>query len=412
MKTIRPGSTLFGLSLVLVLATVGAASPMSAPLWGAVGTGAGANAIVVRAQDVNAGEVIVDSVTVAQAGWLLIRKDNGGAPGDVIGFASVRPGTSTNVRVDVQLNDIYGNDNITPTLWATLVADSNALAPFASPGPNITQYASVAVVAFASSAAGGLAAGGTASSATANRYRIVVRAQDVNAGQVIIDSVTAAQGSWLLIRNDKDGAPHDMIGFASVQPGTTVNVRVNVQLFDYYGEDNITPTLWATLVADPNALIPRASPDASITQKASAVVVAFSSSVAGAAAPSQAIATVSVSSPASAASANRITAHTQDTSRGRVTVDSVTAAQDGWLLIRKNANGRPGEVLGFAPVHKGLNTTLAVDIRTTNARGDSLATPVLWATLVADPTALNPFALPSSTVQQAGSLATVAFSTH
>jgi hypothetical protein len=149
-----------------------------------------------------------------------------------------------------------------------------------------------------------------------------------------------------------------------------------------------------------------------ITQEASAAVVAFSSSVAGAVAPSQAIATVSVSSPSSAGSANRITARTQDTSSGRVIVDSVTAAQDGWLLIRKNANGRPGEVLGFAPVHKGLNTTLAVDIRTTNARGDSLATPVLWATLVADPTALNPFALPTFTVQQAGSLATVAFSTH
>ncbi len=412
MKTIRPGSILLGLSLVLVLATCGAASPANTPLWGAVGTGTGANAIVVHAQDVNAGQVMVDSVTAAKDGWLLIRKDKKGAPGDVIGFAPVRQGTSTNVRVDIQPNDIFGNDNITPTLWATLVADSSALAPFASPGPSITQYTSVAVVAFASSIARGLTASGMGSSGATNKYKIAVRAQDVNGGQVIIDSVTAAQGSWLLIRKDRKGAPDDMIGFASVPPGTTRNARVDLQLTDYYGEDNITPTLWATLVADPTALIPLASPDAWITQEASAAVVAFSSSVAGAAAPSQAIATVSASSPSSAASANRITARTQDTSSGRVIVDSVTAAQDGWLLIRKNANGRPGEVLGFAPVHKGLNTTLAVDIRTTNARGDSLATPVLWATLVADPTALNPFALPTLTVQLAGSLATVAFSTR
>ena len=221
MKIIRPGSALLGLSLVLVLATCGAASPTSAPVWGAVGMGTGANAIVVHAQDVNAGQVKVDSVTAAKDGWLLIRKDKRGAPGDVIGFAPVRQGTSTNLRVDVQPNDVFGNDNITPTLWATLVADSNALAPFASPGPTITQYTSVAVVAFASSTARGLTAGGTGSSGATNGYRIAVRAQDVNAGQVIIDSVTAAQGGWLLIRKDKKGAPDDMIGFASAPPGTT-----------------------------------------------------------------------------------------------------------------------------------------------------------------------------------------------
>ena len=412
MKTFKSSSTLWGLSLVLAWAAFGVASPTSAALQGAAGMGTGANAIVVHAQDVNAGQVWVEAVTAAQDGWLLIRTDKNGAPGDVIGFVSVRRGTSTNLRVDIQSTDVFGNDYVTSTLWATLVADPNALAPFASPGPTITRYTSVVVVAFASSTAQTLTAGETSSSGVTNGNSITVRAQDVNAGQVIVDSVTAAEDSWLLIRQDKKGAPGDMIGFAPVQQGTTTNVRVDVQLTDYYGDDNITPTLWATLVADPNALTRLASPDPLITQKVSAAVVAFSSSVAGAAASSRAIATVSVSSASSAASANRITAHTQDTISGRVIVDSVTAAQDGWLLICKNAAGRPGQVLGFAPVHKGLNTTLVVDIRTTNAEGDSIATPALWATLVADSNALVPFALPNAAVQQAGSLARVAFSTH
>jgi hypothetical protein len=72
----------------------------------------------------------------------------------------------------------------------------------------------------------------------------------------------------------------------------------------------------------------------------------------------------------------------------------------------------PGEVLGFAPVRRGLNTNVGVDIRVANAKGDNIATPALWATLVADPNALNPFAMPDATVQQQGSLAMVAFSTR
>jgi hypothetical protein len=239
-----------------------------------------------------------------------------------------------------------------------------------------------------------------------------VRAQDVNTGQLTVDSVTAAQASWLLIRKDHNGAPGDMIGFAPVHKGTTTGIRVDIQLTDYYGEDNITPTLWATLVPDPNALTPLAVPDWIALQEASAAVVAFSSSVAGAATSNQATTTSSVSSSSNAASPNRITAHAQDTSNGRVVIDSVTAAQDGWLLIRKNPNGRPGEVLGFAPVHRGLNTNVGVDIRVTNAKGDNVATPVLWATLVADPNALDPFARPGATVVQQDSLAMVAFSTR
>jgi hypothetical protein len=63
-------------------------------------------------------------------------------------------------------------------------------------------------------------------------------------------------------------------------------------------------------------------------------------------------------------------------------------------------------------VHQGVNTNVTVDNRVTNAKGEDIATPVLWATLVADSNALVPFALPNAAVQQAGSLARVAFSTR
>jgi hypothetical protein len=357
----------------------------------------GANVIVIRAQDVTGGQITVDSVTAAQDGWLLIRKDKKGAPGDVIGFVPVHPGTATNLRVDIQPTDVYGDDNITPTLWATLVADKNALIPLMSPGPSITKYASLAVVAFSSRAASG------APNLTGT-YTILVHAQDVNAGQLTVDSVTAAQPSWLLIRKDDGGKPGDMIGFAAVPQGTTTGARVDLQLTDYWGDDNITATLWATLVPDPSAAIPLAAPGSTALQSASAAVVAFSSAMPGAHQPASSI----VSS--SGAGANKITARAQDVNGGRVVIDSVTTAQDGWLLIRKNANGLPGEVLGFAPVHQGMNSYIKVDVRTTNAKGDYIVAPVLWATLAADPNALNPFAQPDANAQQ-NILAKVAFST-
>ena len=240
---------------------------------------------------------------------------------------------------------------------------------------------------------------------------IVVHAQDVDTGQVIVDSVTAAQDGWLLIRKDVNGAPGDMIGFAPIHKGMTMYVRADIQPTDFYGNDNITPTLWATLVADPNALAPFAVPDAAITQEASVAVVAFGSTAASAVPAAGQRPTLGKSSSRTT-NANKITVPAQDATNGQITVVSVTAAQNGWLLIRKDARGRPGRVLGFAPVHQGVNTNVTVDIRVTNAKGDDIATPVLWATLVANSNALHPFATPDATVQQEDSLATVAFSTR
>ena len=266
-KTVKLSSTLLALSLVLAF---WAANPANAAPFTA-----GVNVIVVRAQDVNDGQIIIDSVIAAQDGWLLIRKDHRGAPQDVIGFASVHRGTTTHVRVDIQPSDPSGNDNITPTLWATLVADPYALIPFASPGPGITKYASVAVVAFASSIAYGRTASASSSSGAASGNKITVRAQATNTGQIIVDSLTATQDGWLLIRQDRNGAPGNMLGFVPVHRGTTTHARVDIQLTDIYGDDNITPTLWATLVADANALVPFARPDAFVQQAASLVTVAF-----------------------------------------------------------------------------------------------------------------------------------------
>ncbi len=110
-----------------------------------------------------------------------------------------------------------------------------------------------------------------------------------------------------------------------------------------------------------------------------------------------AIASLMVVGPASAAGTggNPFVAQAQDTSNGQVTVASFNAPADGWVVIRKDANGAPGAVLGWAAVHQGMNQNITVDIRNTDKAGNDQVTPTIWATFVADPNAMTPLASPS-----------------
>ena len=277
MKARRFSSIVVALSLMLAASSFWVAGPASAASLGATGTSA--NLIVIRAQDTNNNQVMVESVTAAQNGWLLIRKDANGMPGQVIGYAPVRQGLNTGFSVDIKSAQKNGDDNTTPTLWATLVADENALRAYATPSDDrADQMSSQAVATFGSTAAATSAValllpttGGLSTS------RITVRAQDTNNGQVIVDSATAAQDGWLLIRKDANGMPGQVIGHAPVRQGLNSSLRVNIKSTQKNGDDNTTPTLWATLVADQNALNAFAQLGDGIAQLSSQAVATFGS---------------------------------------------------------------------------------------------------------------------------------------
>ncbi len=242
--------------------------------------------------------------------------------------------------------------------------------------------------------------------ASAAGIPISVRSQDVSSGQVYVDSVTAPQDGWLLIRKDENGAPGGVLGFAPLHQGLNTAITVAIRTSSKNSSDLLTSTLWASVAADPYAMSPFATLPDGIESESSLGYVAFGSTAAPAA-PSQAPA--ARASSASATSANKIAVGAQDTVNGSVFVDSVTAAQDGWLLIRRDENGAPGGVLGFAAVHQGLNMGMIVDIRSTKKNGEDAITPTLWATLVADSNANSPFATPDDGVLDLGSQAMATF---
>ena len=279
MKTLKSKSAVWGLALALALASLMVAVPA-----GAAPLNAGGNAIVVHAQDVTAGQVFVNSVTAAQDGWLLIWKDANGAPDGLLGYAPVHQGMNTNIAVDIRTTNRQGDDDISATLWATVMPDSSADIPFAAPDPLIVPAYSVLSVAFASSTAAGMApamasaalptTGGASSAPLSNK--IAIRRQDTDNGAVIVDSVTATQAGWLLIWRDANGSPDELLGYAAVHQGVNTGIVVDIKTTTRGENSLITPTLWATLVADPNAMTPFAVPDSAITGN-SQLMVGFGS---------------------------------------------------------------------------------------------------------------------------------------
>lgn len=78
--------------------------------------------------------------------------------------------------------------------------------------------------------------------------------------------------------------------------------------------------------------------------------------------------------------ANSIFVHNQEMNTGVVTIDQVTAAQPGWVVVYKRADLAPDMIVGYAPVKAGDNAGVRVTLQTN--RLDDVNT--LWVRLHED----------------------------
>jgi predicted lipoprotein with Yx(FWY)xxD motif len=136
---IVPVRGLFGLVLVaglLLAACGGAATEVPAPTEQATvrptavpadGASTQQPSITVSDQQVVDGTVTVDSVTAAEAGWLVIHADADGGPGAVLGHAAVGAGTHQQVAVAID------GSGTTPTLYAMLHVDTGTAGEYDFP---------------------------------------------------------------------------------------------------------------------------------------------------------------------------------------------------------------------------------------------------------------------------------------
>jgi hypothetical protein len=185
----------------------------------------------------------------------------------------------------------------------------------------------------------------------------------------------------------------EIVGYAPVKAGTNKDVKVTIDT----AKVGDAPTLWAVLHVDNDVKGVfewgwKGQPynDQPVVENGHNVVAAFGTAADQGPAPSAtsaapvAAAPVATKAPVStkpAATTSPISIKNQDITSGVIVANSVTAPQDGWVVVYKDRNNLTGgQIVGYAPVHMGANSNVKITLDTAKV-GDA---PTLWAVLQAD----------------------------
>ena len=336
------------------------------------------NQIAVENQNVDSGVVVIDSVTAAHDGWVVIYKNPSLDSNDIVGHAWVHEGVNEGVKVTVNMSAI-GNP---PTLWAAFLADSTEPSVRQNWGPNglpgsAAQSAPAAVTAFATTGIAGL----VPTSGKTLTDGITVHNQDISSGLVLINSVTTNQDGWVVLYRSPNFDSGDIVGYAPVYRGTNPDVKIAVDASKLKDQS----TLWVQLHADAGTLTVfewgnwvrladgtsiQVFNDYPVTQNNGYVRASFATTASPAA-----------TTTASSNIKNQISVSNQSLNTGVIVIDSVTAAQAGWVVVYRSPSLSAGDIVGYAPVYQGTNYGVRV---TLDANKLTDQPPALWAALLAD----------------------------
>lgn len=279
------------------------------------------SALTVRAQDMATPSIEVSdqvsldgTVTITSAysdgpGWAVIHVDGGGQPGPVIGQSHLHAGWNYNVKVAIDAAQA------TPTLYAMLHTDAGEVQTYEFPGADVPVSVDGQVVT------------------PAFKVDLINAADQLRSGSTVMaDSVTAQAAGWLVIHADDGGKPGPVLGQTQVNDGANANVKVELS-------GDITPVLWPMLHVDAGTVGTYEFPgdDAPATDAAGNVVT-FPVSVA----PS--------------------IVYEGGIADGVITVNSALIDMPGWLVIHADDSGKPGAVLGQAPVLHGANNNIQITV--------------------------------------------------
>ena len=186
--------------------------------------------------------------------------------------------------------------------------------------------------------------------------------QPLQDGTVTVAKVNAAVDGWVVIHTEADGKPGPVIGYAPVPAGESTDVELTVDA------SQATARMFAMLHVDEGSRGTYEFPGADAPVKSGEAVVmqAFSQVVS---APS-----VSVSDQAIV--------------DGTVVVASALLNAPGWVVIHTEADGKPGPVIGYAPLQDGESTDIKVTVDATQA------TPRLFAMLHIDAGTVGTYEFP------------------
>jgi hypothetical protein len=169
-------------------------------------------------------------------------------------------------------------------------------------------------------------------------------------GRLTITEVVIPDAGWLVIYQDVDGEPGDMLGYEQLKSGENSQVTIVI------APRNATPTLIARLHEDAGTagIFEYPGPDAPLNDGPDIVAEIFQ---------------VDIQLPMPSINvADQIIA-----SDGLLHVKEVFALEPGWLVIHNHKNDEIGPAIGQVPVEAGQNNDLAFPIRWQIASTDLLA---------------------------------------
>ncbi|WP_332899564.1 DUF7282 domain-containing protein [Haladaptatus sp. CMSO5] len=207
-------------------------------LVGATTASAHGNHLSADSQVSGDGSVMVERLFVDQDAYLVLHADDGGNPGEVIGHKAVSRGFHAPISVNMSdgfWQSMDGNE----TVWAVLHEDNG--------DGEFDPESDAELQAFGGAAATPLTVRKATGSVSVAAAGFSVKETQEN--EVTIPQVTAGQSSFLVLKTNTNGSPGDIVGHATLTPGTQTDVHVAINE-TYFDAQQAQFLLWATVYED------------------------------------------------------------------------------------------------------------------------------------------------------------------
>ncbi len=350
-----------------------------------------APAVFVIDQDVVDGTVLVTRVTSNVPGWIVIHADDNGKPGPVLGESAVPSGITADILVEIS------PEGLTDTLWAMLHVDEGVVGEYEFPGADIPVKVNEKIVMdpfaigeVAQSIAGvAMATEGFSTLVEAVQAASLVKTLQTDGPFTLFaptDEAFAALPTDTLDALLADPEELAQVLLYHVIPGTVMAADITDGM---EAETAQGDTVTFTVGDDGVVLINDATVTATDIPAYNGVIHVIDQVLMPPAATTDEAAAEEAASAEEAMATPAVTAADQESDGTTVTVATVTAAQDGWMVIHADDNGAPGPVLGETAVAAGESTDVVVPLDEA-LTGDS----PLWAMLHVDEGAIGVYEFP------------------
>jgi hypothetical protein len=293
------------------------------------------------------GRLTIARVEAIRPGWVVIHRDENGDIGDIMGYVDVAEGATEDLVVEIDPLAA------TPHLYAALHADEGEPGIFEFPGPDSPIQVDAQTVA-----ADFMVEISVRLPSLAVSDQIMAEDETI-----IIDAVVATTAGWIVLHNDDEGEPGQMLAFLPVETGETGSLSMS------FNWRQASPMLHAVLYEDAGEKNVFEDPEIDVPVQVDGRLIAGH---------------FSVTMPPD------IFVLDQPVARGEIVVERVISYGPGWIVVYHDDEGNLGNIIGWAALEDGINQDIRFPIV------ESAVTPILQAMIHQDLEEVGEFDFPRS----------------